>query len=570
MALPTEASELEKIENALRLPGLKFPEAGRLIGKNNINLMIALGAFDVNNRRAGKPLVVVRRLCVVFEAAVHIQKDRGIFDIDSDQFFAEVLISMSNKHGYISKYLTPNSIRLAIDLYVKAFARSGWKRIKRQPHNSKQAQTGGTDQRDAAKLDGDGGEGSTEVLEIIQPVADLVKLEKLVKQWMILRSVDRRKKLTSQSSTTQKPTAEKPMFEFEKVDFPRQKPNESVNAYMLRLQHEFQNLHRGKQAEHYVLSHVSEQRRERLDSQLEEMEEQKKLFDLSLERIDQQSNDIDWYKKLADQRRERLDQQADEIDGYKKLADQRRQRLDEQYLEIQEGKKLSADHYVLSYVSEQRRELLDQQRDEIKGYKELAEQRRVRIEKQFQEIETCKERMAAMQDTIDTHNDVYAMHQDTIRRQNELKEKMTKAITMQTEVLEMEQEIRFEQNRLYDKLEDAMDGQDDIVDIQDQLTGELRDARFAQGVVMGRQNVVMGRQEEVMDRQDEVMDRQDEVMFRTREMMDKQDEVLAGQELERRARALESAGISPFALGEGHYQAGRFPESFERGGAPDV
>lgn len=127
----------------------------------------------------------------------------------------------------------------------------------------------------------------------------------------------------------------------------------------------------------------------------------------------------------------------------------------------------------------------------------MSDQRRQRIGNQFDEIDEYKKRIAAMQHIIGTHADVSGQGDEIIRRQKELEEQLSEAIRLQTGVLEMEYDINHRQNQLNDRLDDAMDGQDDIADIQNQLTGELRDVRFTQGVVMGRAREMMDRQDEV-------------------------------------------------------------------------
>lgn len=545
---------MEKIQDVLRLPGLKFPNGGIVIGKKNIDLMVALGAIDFHNGRrpqAGKQLTVVRRLHVLFGAAIRVQKE-GVFDMNSDRFNAEVLQRISNDHGSMSKYLTPKSLRLAIDLYRKGFVRSGWKVIPKHPAKPNQKQLGDLAQGDAATPSQDVGEESLEILEPIQPVVDLVKLEKVVKEWMILRGQDRSKKLAAQNTPVQNPTAEKQTFVFKDVDFPQQKPDESIDAYMMRLRHEFQDLHRKKQSKTFVLTFVSDQRRELLDKQRDE---------------------IEGYKQLSDQRRERLDEKHDVIEWYKELSEQRRERLDKQFDEIQELKKRIAD---MQHDLDTHADVFGRQDDMV--------QRQDRLN-------------AKVNQAIALQVEIVKLELSIIRRQNQLDGKLNNALDGQAAIMRGQDAIMHGQDAIMHGEDAIMDRQDDILRRQDQL-GYRQDAIFRrQDAIMDGQDDIMDGQDVIMRGQDKItqdqgyidvkvdemireqhkiMDKQDDVLAKAVETIDTQREALDRQEDQRRRRvaALESIGINPEALDEGlfvlrpGFQPGRFPESYERSTGP--
>lgn len=556
MALLIGAPEMEKIQDVLRLPGLKFPNGGIVIGKKNIDLMVALGAIDFHNGRrpqAGKQLTVVRRLRVLFGAAIRVQKE-GVFDIDSDRFNAEVLQRISNDHGSMTKYLTPKSLRLAIDLYRKGFVRSGWKRIPKHPVKPKQKQLLVSDpaQGDTATPSQDVGEESLEILEPIEPIADRVKLEKVVKEWMILRGIERSKKLAAKNAPAQNPTVEKPTFVFKDVDFPQQKPDESIDAYMMRLRNEFQDLHRKKQSKRFVLSYVSEQRRLLLDKQSEE---------------------IEGYKKLSDQRRERLDEQHDEIEGYKKLSEQRRERLDKQFDEIQELKKRIAD---MQHDLDTHADVFGRQDDMIQRQDQLNDKVNQAIELQIEMLKLELAIIRRQNQLADKLNDIKDRQvaimrgQDVIMHgQDAILHGEDAIIGRQDDILRRQDQLGYRQDAVFRRQDAIMDGQDDIMDGQDAI---MR----GQDKIMYDQGYHITKVEEIVVEQDKIMKKQNEVLAKAIETMDTQKEALARQEdtRRRRAAALESIGIYPEALDEGllvfrpGFQPGRFPESYERSTGP--
>lgn len=196
MAALMGALERDKIDEALSLPGLKFPKCKRVIGNKHTALMMALGAIDTKRGRTGNQLAVVQRLAFLYQTVLLIQKDNPTLDITSDRFYATAILIISNKHPNVSKNPTLKTLRLVIVLYTKAFARSGFKAIKNPAKSPKQQQMADSAQADAAQTNGGDGpklmgkddtvEDSTEILEPIlepiEPVGDRVKLEKLVKR----------------------------------------------------------------------------------------------------------------------------------------------------------------------------------------------------------------------------------------------------------------------------------------------------------------------------------------------------------------------------------------------------
>lgn len=238
MAFATDPSERDKIDNVLRLPGLKFPKGRPVMGKKNIDLMMALGAIDTKRHRAGKQLIVVQRLCILYHAVLSVYRHSPLRDINHERLYEVALLSISDKHREIAKYLTPESLRHVIDVYRKAFARSGWKVIQKADKEAIFGQMNMLFRRDASQPNGGDGqrtildtteEGSTEVLEPIEPTGDRVKLEKLVKMWMVARG---RKRAETSPDT---PELADPVF-------PQQDPDESAHAYMLRVKDAFRKL----------------------------------------------------------------------------------------------------------------------------------------------------------------------------------------------------------------------------------------------------------------------------------------------------------------------------------------
>lgn len=216
------ASEMAKIDQALRLPGLQFPKKDPVLGKKQSGLMLALAAFDAKRNRAGKQLVVVQRLCVLFNALLNTHKDHPALDIDGDTFYAAALdnISKTNKDR-IANYLTPASLRHVTELYRKAFHCGGLKPKKTDP---KEDNASGTKETTPVQLgvsqflvarpkDNGGeafiGEGLMWPFQAIEHKGARVKLQELVKEWMIARAITRRNGATAKKpQTTDSPSAE--------------------------------------------------------------------------------------------------------------------------------------------------------------------------------------------------------------------------------------------------------------------------------------------------------------------------------------------------------------------------
>ncbi|KAG8162020.1 hypothetical protein KVR01_007785 [Diaporthe batatas] len=307
MAVLVDASTMDSVDSALRLSGLIFPSDRPVLGKNNADLMLALGAINPQRHRANEQIAVVRRLCVLFEAAIRtysdslaidLNSDRLVVDLNSDGFYNDILRSIYDEHHEMCKYLTTSSLRLALEIYVKAFARSGWKRIRKNtdtimPYNDEYS------------------EDCLEILEPIQPVADRVKLERLVKEWMIIRGNARRAGITDNNHV---------FHLFKDVEFPRQSPDETLNAYMLRLQLTFRLLNQARHSETDMISYVAEQRGERMDRVFEQNERLEKISDQRLQRIDEQSREIEEYKGRLRNMRKDVDERADLRDDCDKLV----------------------------------------------------------------------------------------------------------------------------------------------------------------------------------------------------------------------------------------------------------
>lgn len=125
-----DASEMDKIDSTIRLAGLKFPMGKRVIGRKHADLIVALGAFDISHNCTGTQLLVVARLCLLYEAILETYKKYPHLDIKSDFFYEEALADISENHPSLSKYLSASTLRQAIEIYLLAFHRSGLKPIK--------------------------------------------------------------------------------------------------------------------------------------------------------------------------------------------------------------------------------------------------------------------------------------------------------------------------------------------------------------------------------------------------------------------------------------------------------
>lgn len=216
------ASEMNKIDQALRLPGLQFPKKDPVLGKKQAGLMLALAAFDAKRSRAGKQLVVVQRLCVLFDALLNTHKDHPALDINGDTFYAAALdnISKTNKDS-ITKYLTPASLRHVTELYRKAFHYGGLKPKKTDLKGDKGSKETTSVQPGVSQFPVDRpknnggeafiGEGLMWPSQAIEHKGARVKLQELVKEWMIARAITRRNEATAKKpQTIDSPHAEQP------------------------------------------------------------------------------------------------------------------------------------------------------------------------------------------------------------------------------------------------------------------------------------------------------------------------------------------------------------------------
>lgn len=212
--IAADASGMDKIDGALRLAGLQFPKNRPVLGRNQAGLILALSAFDAKHNRAGKQLIVVRRLCIFYDA-LNIHKDHPALDINGDTFYEAAIDSISKKYPGTSKYLTPASLRHVIDLYRKAFHNGGVRPVKPNAKKTDDAQETTPVQPDATQPNDNGGETGigetlTEPPKPLNPIGDRVTLEKLVKEWMVVRAVARSNEGTGEEpEVTNTPNLEK-------------------------------------------------------------------------------------------------------------------------------------------------------------------------------------------------------------------------------------------------------------------------------------------------------------------------------------------------------------------------
>lgn len=219
-----DASEMSKVDKALRLPGLQFRKNDPVLGKKHAGLMLGLAAFDVKRSRAGKQLVVVQRLCVLYNALLNTHKDHPALDINGDTFYAAALDNISKTHKEsIAKYLTPASLRHVTELYRKAFHYGGLKPKKTDP---KEDNASGTKETTPVQLgvsqllvarpyDNDRetfiGERLMWPSQAIEHKSARVKLQDLVEEWIIALAVARRNEATAkQPQTVDSPYNEQP------------------------------------------------------------------------------------------------------------------------------------------------------------------------------------------------------------------------------------------------------------------------------------------------------------------------------------------------------------------------
>lgn len=288
MSFATDPSERDKIDEVLRLPGLKFPKGELVLGKKNVDLMMALGAIDTERHRAGRQLLVVKRLCVLYHAVLSVYRDCPR-DINHARFYEVALLSISDKHRDMTKYLTPESLRHVIDLYRKAFARSGWKVIKKADEEIIRGQMNSLFRHDgrrstAGKTILETTEGTTEVLDPIEPIGDRVRLEKLVKMWMVVRGEKRAK------TTPETPEIADPVF-------PQQKPDESAHAYMLRVKDAFRDLREENECLEHMNADMRAAKRACHDGHCDEIKQCDEQIEKLLATVDEKNDRINELEK---------------------------------------------------------------------------------------------------------------------------------------------------------------------------------------------------------------------------------------------------------------------------------
>lgn len=301
MAFVADSSERDKIDAVLRLPGLKFPKDKLVIGKKNFDLLMALGAIDIQRSRAGRQLFVVRRLCTLYEAVLSIYRDCPSRDINHEKFYEAALLNIPSKQREMIRYLTPESLRHVIELYRKAFVRSGWKVIHK-PSKKKPAKDWVTypAQSNAAQPNGDGGEEptveeTTELLEPIEPIGDRVRLEKLVKEWMVAHGRQRAN-----------PPAEDTDDDDDDPLFPQMKPDETAPAYLLRVKHVVRELHEDKKMLQGIIAQKpgkGDAEGEKHDEMIERSEKRLALLEAV---VDGQAKDCDVYAGIIEECDDRI------------------------------------------------------------------------------------------------------------------------------------------------------------------------------------------------------------------------------------------------------------------------
>lgn len=397
MAALPNVSERDKIDAVLRLPGLNFPECKRVIGNKHTPLLIALGAMSTDGARAGNQLAVIRRLSLLFKAVNFTQDDCDTLDFASDGFYGAAIHSIAVAKPDMAKHLTPETLRLVIDLYTQAFARSGWKVIK----NPTKSPNGGDADKDAIKT-------ATEILKPTEHVDDCIKLEQLVKQWMRARG-------TARQRSTTKP---KSVFHlFEDVKVPQQKPNETLYTYLARLQNEFRKLQRSGEANAHVLSYVSDQR---------------------LQRIGQLSEENEGYESLLDKRLKLLDMKEDQIGEYEALLHQRRECIDRQYEELNEFR---IRFNSMQQVIDQYGDMLDNHEDLVKAHTELNDNLTQATEMQAEIMRLEIDAASRQNEASHKLDEIAKGHNEFSHMQNELSQEVRRAIQMQDSVADRQDSV---------------------------------------------------------------------------------------------------------------------------------
>lgn len=279
-----DASEMDKIDNTIRLVGLKFPTGKRVIGRKNADLIVALGAFDISRDCTGNQLLVVARLCILYEAILKTHNKHPYLDINSDFFYGQALKDISEGHPSISKYLSTSTLRQVIEIYLVAFHRSGLKKSIKPNANI----------TDGAQDNNNGGEFfiGEHLVEpsesSVEHKSARIKLEKLVKDWMAVRAIARKRAKANRPKTAAPP-------------YPEQQPGESNNVYVLGSQ---------QASESYREEDISE-RPEYNDEPL--MRQNERLKEVN-ETIKQQNELLKENKELHKSRFQMLEQHHADID----------------------------------------------------------------------------------------------------------------------------------------------------------------------------------------------------------------------------------------------------------------
>lgn len=231
----SDPSEMDEIDKIIRLTGLKFQNNKRVIGKRHSDLIVALGAFDITRNCVGNQALVAARLCMFYEAILEVNKARSYLNIEHDFFYEQAIKNLSKKCYGTSKYLTPSTFRQVIEIYLLAFHRSGLKPVKPNANDTDAENETGLVQHDAAQPSDNGsetfiGEHPMDPSESSEHKSARAKLEKLVKDWMVVRAIERRKKTGSGK------------LKARYAPYPERRPGERNKAYIMRLQQEYEDM----------------------------------------------------------------------------------------------------------------------------------------------------------------------------------------------------------------------------------------------------------------------------------------------------------------------------------------
>lgn len=230
----SDSSEMDEIDKIIRLTGLKFQNNKRVIGKRHGDLIVALGAFDISRNCIGNQALVAARLCMFYEAILEVNKNRSDLNIGDDFFYEQAIKEVSKKCHGIAKYLSPSTLRHVIEIYLLAFHRSGLKPVKPNASNTKAEHEAPPVQHGAAQPSDNGeafiGEHLMDPSEPADHKSARIKLENLVKGWMVVRAIERRKKTDAGKPKNMD------------APYPERQPGERNKAYILRLQQEYEDM----------------------------------------------------------------------------------------------------------------------------------------------------------------------------------------------------------------------------------------------------------------------------------------------------------------------------------------